>query len=62
MSDHRPSVLAAAAVLAAYDHHLTKQMLEIKINAVPWWGSVEKVSSFALSCLIPNQDSSISLN
>lgn len=53
VTDHRPSVLAAAAVLAAYNHHLTKQMLEIKINDVPWWGSVEKVSSFALSCLIP---------
>ncbi|KAH6803386.1 hypothetical protein C2S51_031633 [Perilla frutescens var. frutescens] len=40
--DHRPSVIAAAAVLAAYDHHLTKKTLEIKINDVPSWGSVEK--------------------
>lgn len=46
--DHQPSIIAAAAVLAAYDYHLTKKILEIKINAVPSWGSLEKVSSFAL--------------
>ncbi|XP_042021118.1 uncharacterized protein LOC121768657 [Salvia splendens] len=49
VTDHRPSVVAAAAVLAACDdHHLTNETLEIKIDAVPSWGPVEKVSfSFA---------------
>ncbi|XP_057784462.1 cyclin-D5-1-like [Salvia miltiorrhiza] len=40
--DHRPSVVAAAAVLAACDDHLTNKMLEIKIDAVPSWGALEK--------------------
>ncbi|KAL1538509.1 cyclin-D5-1-like isoform X2 [Salvia divinorum] len=43
VTDHRPSVVAAAAVLAASDdHHLTNETLEIKIDAVPSWGAVEK--------------------
>ncbi|KAG6398196.1 hypothetical protein SASPL_139651 [Salvia splendens] len=43
VTDHRPSVVAAAAVLAACDdHHLTNETLEIKIDAVPSWGPVEK--------------------
>lgn len=46
--EHRPSIIAAAAVLAAYDYHLTKKVMEIKMNAVPSWGSLEKVSSLAL--------------
>lgn len=47
VTDHRPSVVAAAAVLAAgRDHNLTKKMLEKKIDDVPSWGPVEKVKSF----------------
>ncbi|XP_042023717.1 cyclin-D5-1-like isoform X1 [Salvia splendens] len=43
VTDHRPSVVAAAAVLAACnDHHLTNETLEIKIDAVPSWGPEEK--------------------
>lgn len=43
--DHRPSIVAAAAILAAYDDHLSKEMLEMKINVVSSWGSLEKVIS-----------------
>ncbi|KAK4416328.1 Cyclin-D5-1 [Sesamum alatum] len=46
--EHRPSIIAAAAVLAAYDYQLTRKRLEIKMNAVPSWGSLEK--EHALSC------------
>ncbi|KAL0343500.1 UNVERIFIED_CONTAM: Cyclin-D5-3 [Sesamum angustifolium] len=46
--EQRPSIIAAAAVLAAYDYQLTRKRLEIKMNAVPSWGSLEK--EHALSC------------
>ncbi|KAG8384280.1 hypothetical protein BUALT_Bualt04G0102000 [Buddleja alternifolia] len=49
--EYRPSVIAAAAVLAAYDYQLTKKDLEVKINAIPLWGSLEKehiVSCYSL--------------
>lgn len=46
--DHRPSVLAAAAVLAACDDHMTNKMVEMKINAVPSWGPAEKVNFLLL--------------
>lgn len=45
--DHRPSVIAAAAVLAASDDQLTRTTMEFKINVIPSWGSAEKVSFFA---------------
>ncbi|KAG8373851.1 hypothetical protein BUALT_Bualt11G0068200 [Buddleja alternifolia] len=38
----RPSIVAASAVLAAYDHQLTKNVLEIKWNLIPSWGSLDK--------------------
>ncbi|KAL6530050.1 hypothetical protein OROMI_028695 [Orobanche minor] len=39
----RPAIVAAAAVLAACDHHLTGKLVEIKMNkAVPSWGSLER--------------------
>ncbi|KAK6151153.1 hypothetical protein DH2020_016085 [Rehmannia glutinosa] len=40
--EHRPSIIAAAAVLAACDYHLTGKLVEIKMNLVPSWGSLEK--------------------
>ncbi|KAI3451929.1 hypothetical protein Pfo_008594 [Paulownia fortunei] len=49
--EHRSSIIAAASVLAAYDYHLTKKVLEIKMNAVPSLGSLEKehtVSCYSL--------------
>lgn len=45
--DHRPSVVAAAAILAAYDNHLPEGMLEMKISVVPSWGPSEKVINFS---------------
>lgn len=43
-SKHRPSVIAAAVVLAAYDNHLTEVELGSKVGGVTSWGSVERVS------------------
>ncbi|KAL3813685.1 hypothetical protein ACJIZ3_014953 [Penstemon smallii] len=43
----RPSIIAAAAILAAYDQQLTKNLLEIKINLVPSWGNIEKDRAFS---------------
>ncbi|XP_073023987.1 LOW QUALITY PROTEIN: cyclin-D5-1-like [Primulina eburnea] len=47
VSEHRPSVVAAAAVLAAYDNQLTKKLLTLKINAIPSWGYLEKEHTFS---------------
>ncbi|KAL3834250.1 hypothetical protein ACJIZ3_008986 [Penstemon smallii] len=40
--DQWPSFISAAAVLAAYNCHLTKKLLEIKLNAMSSWGFLEK--------------------
>ncbi|PIN06119.1 G1/S-specific cyclin D [Handroanthus impetiginosus] len=50
--EHRPSIIAAAAVLAAYDYGLTKKVLEIKVNAIPSWGSLEKEHTFSCYSLL----------
>ncbi|KAK4426416.1 Cyclin-D5-1 [Sesamum alatum] len=50
--EHRPSVIAAAAVLAAYDYRLTKTTLENKIEAVLSWGSLEKEHVFSCYSLL----------
>ncbi|GAB4849061.1 hypothetical protein Ancab_003875 [Ancistrocladus abbreviatus] len=39
--DHRPSIIAAAAVLAANESLLTKETLELKINAISMWRNEE---------------------
>lgn len=49
--NHRPSVIAAAAVLAASDEQLTKTVMELKIDIIASWGSLEKVSTFFLVLL-----------
>ncbi|XVE82928.1 hypothetical protein DITRI_Ditri16bG0044600 [Diplodiscus trichospermus] len=38
----RPSLIAAAAVLAASDGRLTRKAMEIKIDFISLWGSLEK--------------------
>lgn len=48
LMDHRPSVIAAAAVLAASDERLTRRVMELKIDIIESWGSLEKVSSFLI--------------
>ncbi|CAN4122572.1 unnamed protein product [Withania somnifera] len=35
MNDHRPSVIAVAATLFAVNNNLTRQELEVEINALP---------------------------
>ncbi|XP_022741364.1 cyclin-D5-1-like [Durio zibethinus] len=45
--DHRPSIIAAAAVLAASDGRLTRQAMELKMDFVSYWGSVENERIFA---------------
>ncbi|KAG8642709.1 hypothetical protein MANES_12G113400v8 [Manihot esculenta] len=39
--DHQPSIIAAAAVLAASDNQLTRQELEHKMKVISSWGSQE---------------------
>ncbi|XP_021688275.2 cyclin-D5-1 isoform X2 [Hevea brasiliensis] len=52
--DHRPSIVAAAAVLAASDNQLTRQELELKMKAISSWGSLENEHIF--SCYIVMQE------
>ncbi|CAA0829242.1 Cyclin-D5-1 [Striga hermonthica] len=47
-AENRPSIIAAASVLTAYDHNLESAVLEDKINSIPSWGSPEK--DLAFSC------------
>ncbi|XP_076919450.1 cyclin-D5-1-like [Bidens hawaiensis] len=42
LMDHRPSVVAIAAVLLAYDDQLTRNLLEFKIGVVSSFHSLEK--------------------
>lgn len=42
--DHRPSIIAAAAVLVAIDAQLTKEAVELRISPITLWGSQENVS------------------
>ncbi|XP_073288899.1 cyclin-D5-1-like [Primulina huaijiensis] len=49
VAEHRPSTVAAAAVLAAYDYGLTRNIVEIKINEVP---SLEKEHTFSCYSLL----------
>ena len=42
--DHRPSVIAAAAVLAAFDGQLTRKTMDYKMSLISLWGSRENVS------------------
>ncbi|CAA2963532.1 cyclin-D5-1-like isoform X1 [Olea europaea subsp. europaea] len=49
---NRPSIIAAAAVLAAYDSQLTNNELEIKMNTISSWGSLEKEHIFSCYSLL----------
>ncbi|KAK6152792.1 hypothetical protein DH2020_012431 [Rehmannia glutinosa] len=42
VAENRPSIVAAASVLAAYDHQLDKTNLENKLDAIQSWGALEK--------------------
>ncbi|KAJ7952762.1 Cyclin [Quillaja saponaria] len=45
LMDNRPSIIASAAVLVAFDGQLTKKTVELRINVISSWGSQESVSS-----------------
>lgn len=47
--DTRPSIIAAAAVLAAVDGQLTKKILELKMSLISFWHSQDYVSLLATS-------------
>lgn len=49
VAEHRPSTVAAAALLAAYDYGLTRKIVEIMINDVP---SLEKDHTFSRYSLL----------
>ncbi|CAI9766862.1 unnamed protein product [Fraxinus pennsylvanica] len=42
VGEYRPSIIAAAAVLASYDYALMEKDVEIKMNVIPSWESLEK--------------------
>ncbi|KAK1363728.1 Cyclin N-terminal domain-containing protein [Heracleum sosnowskyi] len=52
LMDHRPSVIAAAAVLAASDEQLTRTVMELKIDIIESWGSLEKEHIFSCHNLL----------
>ncbi|GFP78904.1 cyclin-d5-1 [Phtheirospermum japonicum] len=49
VAEIRPSIVAAASILAAYDHRFDKTMLENKIDAIPRW---ECEQTFSCYCLL----------
>ncbi|CAK9155427.1 unnamed protein product [Ilex paraguariensis] len=57
LMEHRPSVIAVAAVLVALDQKLTRQSLEVKINALFPSGFLEIVDVF--SCYTRMRDLNI---
>lgn len=42
--DIRPSIIAAAAVLAVSDGQLTRKTMEVKMSVISSWGSQDNVS------------------
>ncbi|KAL4644631.1 cyclin-D5-1-like isoform X2 [Castanea sativa] len=54
LMDHRPSIIAAAAVLVAIDAQLTKEAVELRISPIALWGSQENEHIF--SCYNMMQD------
>ncbi|KAL2551644.1 Cyclin-D5-1 [Forsythia ovata] len=47
VGEYRPSIIAAAAVLASYEYQLTEKNVEIKMNVISSWGSFEKEDIFS---------------
>lgn len=46
MEEYRPFVVAAAAVMAAFDWQLTREALKIRISTVSLWEVSDNVSLF----------------
>ncbi|CAK9149117.1 unnamed protein product [Ilex paraguariensis] len=47
LTEHQPSIIAAAAVLAACEDQLTKASMESKISVITSWGPPEKEHVFS---------------
>ncbi|XP_023003643.1 cyclin-D5-1-like [Cucurbita maxima] len=44
--DHRPSIIAAASLLASSDAHMTREQVELNLKAIPSFGSLEYEDAF----------------
>lgn len=42
--DQKPSIIASAAILAAFDATLTKKAMDLRIGVISSWGNLESVS------------------
>lgn len=47
LMDQRPSVIASAAILAAFDATLTRNAMDHRISVISSWGNIESVSLFS---------------
>lgn len=56
LMDHRPSVIAAAAVLVALDQRLTRNELESKMNAISSCGSLQPEDVFSCYSVVQGLD------
>ncbi|VFQ75333.1 unnamed protein product [Cuscuta campestris] len=54
--ERRASFIAAASVLAAYDHKLTRKAVEFKTNMITSWGCLEKEHVFDCYNMIQEMD------
>ncbi|XP_059458722.1 cyclin-D5-1-like [Corylus avellana] len=54
LMDHRPSAIAAAAVLVAIDDQFTKKELELKMSVISLWGSLENEHVFSCYNIMQN--------
>ncbi|KAK7309155.1 hypothetical protein RJT34_05669 [Clitoria ternatea] len=48
LMDQRPSIIASAAILAAFDTTLTRKALDLRISVISSWGNIE--SGHVFSC------------
>lgn len=44
LMDQKPSIIASAAILAAFDATLTKKAMDLRIGVISSWGNLESVS------------------
>jgi cyclin D5 len=44
LMNQRPSIIASASILAAYDSTLTKQEMDLRLSVISSWGNLESVS------------------
>ncbi|KAK9946403.1 hypothetical protein M0R45_011870 [Rubus argutus] len=56
LMQHRPSVLAAAATIMAFEHQLTRAGLEVKINSIPALKFLEIEEVFSIYRLLQDKE------